>query len=95
MNVYRERAALVAFLAKLYPSVFAYNDPDEPEWAVIYVDTPEGQLTWHVAKEDMDLFPTTINLDPEFAPMWDGHSTATKYARLRRLDPVHDMAAMA
>ena len=43
-DIYRERAHLVALAASLYPSVRAYSDPNEPEWSVVYVDSPAGQL---------------------------------------------------
>lgn len=89
MNIYRERAALVAFLAKIWPAYFAHNDPAEPDWAVLYVNTPAGQLSWHIAEEDRDLFPR-VRVD-EYGPSWDGHSTEEKYTRLSTLDPWCDM----
>jgi len=49
---YRERARLVAYLATQHPAVLAYADPDEPEWAVVYVHTPAGQMSWHIAPGD-------------------------------------------
>lgn len=94
MNIYQERAALIAFLTKIYPAVFAYNDPDEPDWPVIYITTTEGQLSWHIAEDDMYLFPETPVTPPGNAP-WDGHSTEEKYARLARLNPLNDMAPTA
>lgn len=81
-SVYRERAHLVAHLAAIYPSVIGYNDPSEPDWAVVYVKSPEGQLSWHVSPDDMDLFGHVQRGD---VITWDGHSTEEKYARLDRL----------
>lgn len=88
MDVYRERAHLVAHLAARpdYPSVLSYSDPDEPEWPVLTVHTPAGQLTWHIAPADLDLFahvPVVAADDP--LARWDGHTTDEKYARLRGL----------
>lgn len=82
-SVYRERAHLVAHLAAIYPSVVGYNDPAEPGWLVVYVKTPEGQLSWHISEGDADLFGhvTFGNL----VNAWDGHTTEEKYERLRRL----------
>lgn len=94
MNVYSERAALVAFLAKIYPSVLAYNDPNEPDWPVLYVNTPEGQLSWHVHEDDMHLF-NGIDIVRDDPPTWDGHTTEEKYERLSRLNPYRDMAPTA
>ena len=78
-SVYRERAHLVAHLAAAYPSSIGYHDSAEPEWAVVIIDLPTGQVSWHVAPEDMDLFGHVARSDVN---TWDGHSTAEKYARL-------------
>ncbi|MFD5709471.1 hypothetical protein ACFWHW_03600 [Streptomyces pharetrae] len=78
-SVYRERARLVAHLAAAYPSTIGYHDPEEPDWAVVIVDLPTGQASWHVAPEDMDLF---AHVQLSEINTWDGHSTEEKYARL-------------
>jgi hypothetical protein len=81
-SVYRERAHLVAHLAAIYPSVIGYSDPTEPDWAVVYVKTAEGQMSWHISPDDMDLFGHVPHGD---LVTWDGHTTEEKYARLDRL----------
>lgn len=43
-------------------------DPDEPEWPVAFIELPLGQVSWHI---------------PQHPIPWDGHTTATKYARCR------------
>ncbi|MFE4420442.1 hypothetical protein [Streptomyces sp. NPDC056817] len=78
-SVYRERAHLVAHLAAIYPSTIGYHDPDEPDWAVVIVDLPTGQASWHVAPDDMDLFEGVARSEIN---TWDGHTTEEKYARL-------------
>jgi hypothetical protein len=85
-TVYRERAHLVAHVASLYPSVIAYSDPSEPEWPVVYVDSPAGQLSWHLSKDDLDLFPhvPVVPADDSRA-QWDGHTTEEKYERIGSL----------
>lgn len=86
MDVYAERAHLVAYLASRFPAVLAYSDPGQPEWLVITVATPAGQMTWHLSPSDLDLVahvPLVPADDPRAA--WDGHDTATKYERLRAL----------
>lgn len=86
-DIYRERARLAAFVASQFPSVLSYSDPDEPEWAVLYVDTPEGQLSWHIAPGDMDLFEHVQQVPPDDKrAKWDGHDTDEKYERLLRLN---------
>lgn len=77
-GAYRERARLVAFAAACYPAVML-TDAAEPDWPIVFVDTPAGQLSWHVAATDTDLFqhvPSTTE------PTWDGHTTEVKYERL-------------
>lgn len=53
---------------------------------VVYVDTPQGQLSWHLADADVTLFGQVprVAADDERA-RWDGHSTDEKYQRVRRL----------
>jgi hypothetical protein len=79
-EMYRERAHLVAHLATTYPAWIS-TDLAEPDWPVVYVDTPAGQLSWHIAPRDMDLFEGV----PRGLVPWDGHTTEQKYERLRKL----------
>lgn len=81
-EVYRERAQLVAHLASLYPSTIGVTDPTAPDWAVVLINTPVGQMSWHIARSDLDLFD---HVPWDHNGEWDGHSTDEKYARLREL----------
>lgn len=83
-TAYRERAHLVALLAALYPSHIGHNDPEAPDWAVLTIEAPTGQMCWHVAPADMDLF-RWVTPTPHNAREWDGHTTEEKYQRLRIL----------
>jgi hypothetical protein len=76
--VYRERAHLIAHLAAMYPSAIG-TDPAEPDWPVVYIALPTGQVSWHIDKSDMDLFAA---IPVGTAPAWDGHSTEEKHRRL-------------
>ena len=42
-------------------------DPKEPEWPVVFIELPTGQVSWHV---------------PQHAAAWDGHDTGEKYRRV-------------
>lgn len=79
--VYRERSHLVAHLAAVYPSVIG-TDPSEPDWPVVFIDTDAGQLSWHIAPDDVPLF---AHVRRDEAAAWDGHTTEQKYARLDNL----------
>ncbi len=92
LSVYRERAHLVAFLTTLYPSVGAYNDPEEPEYCVVYVETPVGQMSWHIHPEDLDLFDGLPIVEQQ---VWDGHSTEDKYRKLRNFTKLRRMPVLA
>ncbi|TXS78664.1 hypothetical protein [Streptomyces sp. sk2.1] len=78
---YRERAHLVAHLAALHPSHIGHTDPAAPDWAVVTIETPAGQMTWHIAERDMDLF-THVQPTNRICRGWDGHTTAEKYQRM-------------
>ena len=82
--VYRERAHLIALLAALYPSHIGYTDPAEPDWALVVIESPAGQLSWHIAPGDMDLF-AHVQATSRICRGWDGHSTDEKYRRMRGL----------
>lgn len=69
---YAERYALVlqamaAASSKGY-AVGIRIDPDDPEWPVVYIELPTGQVSWHM---------------PQHPVPWDGHDTAEKYRRCR------------
>lgn len=79
---YSERARLVALLAAIYPSSWNYGDADEADWAIVYVQLPTGQASWHIHESDMGLFDHVQRDDDT---MWDGHTTEEKYQRIGRL----------
>jgi len=85
-EVYAERDRLVSFLTRIYPSYLAPAPDAEPgfNW-IVYVDTPEGQLSWHVADHEIDGFFS--HLKKIHVQSWDGHSTEEKYRRLLALRP--------
>jgi hypothetical protein len=81
---YFERNLLVAALTKLWPSHIWLN-PDDEEWPIIYIESPMGQLSWHVPKRELILFEHL-----EFGEnTWDGHSPAEKEDRLNALENQH------
>ncbi len=46
--------------------------------------TPQGQLSWHLAPTDLDLFGHVPVVEPDQV-VWDGHDTPEKYRRLAAL----------
>lgn len=92
MSVYRERAHLVAFLTTLYPSVGCYCNADSPEYLVVYIETPVGQMSWQIHPEDLDLFDGLPIVEQQ---VWDGHSTEDKYRKLRNFTKLRRMPVLA
>ena len=94
-SAYRERAHLVALLASRYRSVLADDPVGEPGFrTVVYVHTPEGQLSWHIADGDLDVFEHLPRVDSgDVRAQWDGHTTEEKYGRVRRLTRAGGQAA--
>lgn len=85
-QIYRERARLVAFLATQYKSeIWITTDPREDGWPLIFIETPAGQLSWHLSVSDLDLFMHVPKVETDQAPPWDGHTTQEKYGRLAKL----------
>lgn len=91
--IYSERAALVAYLAAHFPAVVSRNDPECPEYDVLYVDASAelgaeaGQLTWHIHPDDLEhLMAHVRRVEPTDArAQWDGHTTEEKYRRVAKL----------
>lgn len=82
--IYTDRAHILALLALHYSSYIAYSDTENTGWAVLTLDTPHGQMSWHIAERDMGLFPHVRRADAtQAARAYDGHSTAEKHARIR------------
>jgi hypothetical protein len=48
-----------------YPAGVRF-DRDAPEWPVVYIELPTGQVSWHV---------------PQHPLKWDGHTVDQKYER--------------
>lgn len=83
-GAYTERNRLVAFLARQYRSGTRRTAIEgwDPCWhGCVFVDTPEGQMSWHYHDRDSWLFSGL----PPYSETWDGHTTIQKYARLATL----------
>jgi hypothetical protein len=71
-SVYSERNRLAAAFARMaLEAGFKAGtgvDPDETKWPVIYVETPNGQVSWHIAESDAAVLDGLPNYDGQ----WDG-----------------------
>lgn len=84
-TLYRERAGLAAYLAAEYPSEWCEDPENGEDWKILYVHTPAGQMSWHIASIDWDLFPHVSKSNHTAEFLWDGHTTDEKYQRLEKL----------
>lgn len=93
-DVYGERNKLVAFLSRCYPSFLAPAPDAEPgfEW-IVFIETPEGQLSWHLHDSELPWFEHCPRQKP--GEWWDGHTTDEKYGRLLSLRPEMQRLALA
>ncbi|MCK9398064.1 MAG: hypothetical protein M0Q44_21065 [Methylobacter sp.] len=51
-------------------------DPNEPDWPVLMIDLPSGQVGWHLPKNEL------VGAWPEYDKAWDGHNLNEKRQRL-------------
>ncbi len=77
---YLERNQVVAALSKCFPAGVSV-DPSEPDWPVVLIDLPTGQVSWHFHSSSADLIAHL----PPYVGEWDGHDTPEKYRRLAAL----------
>lgn len=83
--LYTERAHLLALTAMHYPS-YITDAPDSDGYYVVTLDTPQGQMAWHIATHDRQLF-NHVRIVPtaEASAAYDDHTTDEKYGRVRAL----------
>lgn len=88
-EAYTERNRVVVAFAKLAMVLgwsVAVTRTAIPGWSedwhgCIFIDTPQGQVSWHFHDSQADLFKAL----PHRPATWDGHTTLAKYERLEAL----------
>jgi hypothetical protein len=83
--VYRERAILLGGYVAMFGGAFSYNDPVVPDYPVLYIESPKGQLSCHIHPDDVCLFDGHGIPTVEKYP-WDGHTTEEKWRRVMALN---------
>lgn len=84
-TLYRERAHLASLVSRMYPSEWCEDLDNGESWKILYVHTPEGQVSWHIAEIDWDLFDHVEKSSYAASEIWDGHDTDEKYRRIGML----------
>lgn len=88
-DAYTERNRVVAAFAKLATIMdwsVSVTRTAIPGWSedwhgCVFIDTPQGQVSWHFHDSHADLFKGL----PHRPATWDGHTTLQKYERLEAL----------
>jgi hypothetical protein len=85
---YKERDACVALIAKMavaleFKAGLGRHDENDQFWDgdwmnIVFIELPNGQLSWHVHDSEMHLFEGL----PKYEGTWDGHTTPEKYTRM-------------
>lgn len=89
-GAYRERNRVVAALIRVGGyRCWVIDAPDAEGWYIVYAETPQGQVSWHVSADDLWLFSDQSG-SPLFSgrrdsDVWDGHDTDEKYRRVASL----------
>ena len=82
-KVYTERNACVGMayvMAKKLGYRVGMKASDDPEWLLIFIDLPTGQVSWHIPQGDLvGYFPDKLEIYPDG---WDEHTFAEKYGRM-------------
>lgn len=76
-DVYRDRNLLACALSELVMGGWTPAEEDPDEWAIVWIETPMGQMSWHVPREMAESLATR---DDSYD--YDGHSRAVKNDRL-------------
>lgn len=82
-DLYEERARVALALARSALALglkagFALDPQEGPEWPVLFIDLPTGQVSWHLTAAQRAVASDIGDYDGE----WDGHTTEEKYRRL-------------
>jgi hypothetical protein len=80
-DAYFDRNQAVMALARLAQelgyTVGLRTDPDEPDWPVLMIDLPTGQVGWHMPKAEVN------GQFPSYEKVWDGHTLEEKRKRMK------------
>lgn len=80
---YRERNELAVAIAHNFEvGSWKSVDPNEPDWPVLYLELPCGQVSYHFSPRDAHLLDD-IREGTRYEA-WDGHSQAERSERLRK-----------
>lgn len=84
-DAFHERNQLVALISKIYPAKLGKDESGQSILEnVVYIDLPTGQASWHITKDEIDLF-AHLSKAGDDQSIWDGH---TKQEKIERVNTV-------
>ena len=84
-EAYLDRNLAVQALAKMGEKCgYKVGIKDDPEWPILYINLPTGQVSWHIPKSEM------VCCFPPYSGKWDGHDVDEKRKRLTRFMEVKE-----
>lgn len=78
-DAYFDRNQAVLALARLAKAQgLVVGVKEDPEWPILFIDLPTGQVSWHIAKKEL------VGEWPEYSGVWDNHTLEEKRERMKR-----------
>ena len=76
-EAYYDRNLCVQAMLKMAQKLgFITGLKEDPEWPILYIDLPTGQVSWHIPKQEI------LTDFPEYNEKCDGHNLQEKRRRL-------------
>lgn len=77
-----QAAMLAARLAWMLGYTVGWKDnEDDPDWPILFVELPTGQVSWHVPRDEA-AGPMGSTLPFSYWGQWDGHTVEEKRRRI-------------
>ena len=83
-RAYLERNALFLALCSTGGKSWVAPDPSEPDWMVVFLQLPAGQVSFHIHAREFPDFMRCPFVQASGDP-WDGHETPEKWRRVLAL----------
>ena len=83
----RNQAAMLAARLAWMVGYFVGWKPneDDPDWPILFIDLPAGQVSWHIPRSEVGAICFDIfhdGLVPLYNRPWDGHTVEEKRRRI-------------
>ena len=91
-SAYTQRMIAVRMLAVMSGCNYGLGKDDNEDWddewrTVVYIDLPQGQVSWHIAPHDLHLFDDF----PQYKGKWDGNSNGSSAEFAKKVHPDNEV----